>query len=779
MPKLNPIMNPVLTPDPASGDCVLFDVEPIANKPMYFVRYFFIMALIFISLIAGKSEGAEIASDDPMDNYNVVWTTPSENHNGSMPIGNGETGLNLWVEPSGDLVLLISRTDSWDENERLCKLGRVRIKFNPRLADGMFKQELKLRQGEIQIVGGPEGKSVTARIWVDANRQVIHVDADSESAFETQVDLDLWRKQVQTADKIGDGIDSFKGAKTIYPDTIVGDQKDRIVWYHRNPVSPWKETLELQGLQPALEVGTDPLLHRTFGGVIRGEGLVNVDDKTLRSAKPQKRFRLSIHTHTQVPATEEQWLKAIEATIVAADAVGGDEALKAHRTWWHGFWARSWVFATGNADAEAVTRGYVLQRWISAGAGRGNFPIKFNGSIFTVDEKNDPDYRRWGGCYWFQNTRLPYWPMLASGDYEMMRPLFRMFLDALPLAKIRTPIYFGHEGAFFPETMSFWGTYQNGRYGWGWRTTGKPGDPVVNKYIRFHYSGTLELLAMMIDYYEHTGDTEFLKKELLPIADSYLLWWDKHWGRDSNGKLHMYPSSACESFWECTNPTPDVAGLMWNLDRLLVLTDEEIGADHRTRWATFRKAIPSIPMTDIDGRPTIAPAAGTLPKRTNSENPELYAIFPFRLYGVGKPELDVASRTFERRGVKSNAGWRQDETQAAYLGLAQTAKDFLVRRAKSKHKESRFPAFWGPNFDWIPDQDHGANIVMGLQTMILQADDGKIRILPAWPKDWDLDFKLHAPHATVIEGRVRTGKLVDMKVTPESRRKDVVVIEPQ
>jgi alpha-L-fucosidase 2 len=241
----------------------------------------------------------------------------------------------------------------------------------------------------------------------------------------------------------------------------------------------------------------------------------------------------------------------------------------------------------------------------------------------------------------------------------------------------------------------------------------------------------------------------------------------------------MYPSYACESFWECTNPTPDVAGLMWDIDRLLALTDEEIGADRRTRWATLRMAIPSIPMSEIDGHPTIAPAEGKLPKRTNVENPELYAVFPFRIYGVGKPELDIASRTFARRGVKGNAGWSQDETQAAYLGLAQTAREFLAGRAKSKHDASRFPAFWGPNFDWIPDQDHGGNLVMGLQTMILQSGDGKIRILPAWPKDWDLDFKLHAPQTTVIEGRVRNGKLVDMKVTPASRRKDVVVMESQ
>ncbi|MDH3345887.1 MAG: hypothetical protein OEL75_01745, partial [Kiritimatiellaceae bacterium] len=76
---------------------------------------------------------------------------------------------------------------------------------------------------------------------------------------------------------------------------------------------------------------------------------------------------------------------------------------------------------------------------------------------------------------------------------------------------------------------------------------------------------------------------------------------------------------------------------------------------------------------------------------------------------------------------------------------------------------------------WVPDQDHGGNLLMGLQTMILQADDGKIRLLPAWPKNWDLDFKLHAPQGTTVEGRVNNGKLVDMKVTPESRRQDIVL----
>ena len=82
---------------------------------------------------------------------------------------------------------------------------------------------------------------------------------------------------------------------------------------------------------------------------------------------------------------------------------------------------------------------------------------------------------------------------------------------------------------------------------------------------------------------------------------------------------------------------------------------------------------------------------------------------------------------------------------------------------------------WGPNYDWLPDQDHGSNIMLTLQNMLLFANGDKIELLPAWPKEWDVSFKLHAPRQTVVEGKVSNGRLTELRVTPASRRKDVVV----
>jgi hypothetical protein len=87
---------------------------------------------------------------------------------------------------------------------------------------------------------------------------------------------------------------------------------------------------------------------------------------------------------------------------------------------------------------------------------------------------------------------------------------------------------------------------------------------------------------------------------------------------------------------------------------------------------------------------------------------------------------------------------------------------------------SRFEAFWGPNYDWTPDQDHGCVAMIALQRMLLQTDGRRILLLPAWPREWDVSFKLRAPFRTTLEGVYRGGKLEQLNVIPANRRKDTV-----
>jgi len=66
-----------------------------------------------------------------------------------------------------------------------------------------------------------------------------------------------------------------------------------------------------------------------------------------------------------------------------------------------------------------------------------------------------------------------------------------------------------------------------------------------------------------------------------------------------------------------------------------------------------------------------------------------------------------------------------------------------------------------------------------VQSMLLQSDPytERLFLLPAWPKDWNVSFKLHAPRQTVVECEYRDGKIVFLRVKPSSRRKDIVMPE--
>ena len=342
-----------------------------------------------------------------------------------------------------------------------------------------------------------------------------------------------------------------------------------------------------------------------------------------------------------------------------------------------------------------------------------------------------------------------------------MQPLFKMFRDILPNNEKEVRDFYHHDGAYFAETKPFYGGINKL----------KPDSP--GKYTDFYYTPILELSAMMLDYYAYTGDKNFARETLLPIADAGMKFFDQHWPHE-NGKLVLDPDNSIEMFWKARNPAPDIAGLRWVLPELLALPADLTTGEQRSRWQRFLKEIPELPVGETNGVKVLLPAEVYGP-RHNSENPELYAVYPFRHFGLNKPDLDLAKATFTARRFKDDGCWRQSGVQAALLGDTATARKNVVFVLQRKEPQCRFPAFWAHGSDYVPDEDNGGHGIHALQLMLMQSEGRKIYLLPAWPKNWNASFKLHAPLNTTVEGVVRDGKVESLKVTPAERRADVVL----
>lgn len=157
-------------------------------------------------------------------------------------------------------------------------------------------------------------------------------------------------------------------------------------------------------------------------------------------------------------------------------------------------------------------------------------------------------------------------------------------------------------------------------------------------------------------------------------------------------------------------------------------------------------------------------------------------MWPWKFYGVtvsDSADLQVARNTYlydpDALRFRSSTGWKQDNIWAARLGLVDEAFDLTSQKfADGSH---RFPSFFGPGYDWTPDHNWGGSAMIGLQEMLMQtgSDGKKIYILPSWPLDRDISFKLHAPEKTEVEVKLQDGKIVYLNVTPSSRIDDIVL----
>ncbi len=737
--------------------------------------------------------------------YNVVWDAPSHDAQGSVPLGNGEIGLNAWLSLQGELNFYISRTDSWGDNGRLLKLGRVRIALDPSPNVSIVRQTLDILTGTWHVRIGPSqdhhrDSQTDIRLWVAAHHPVIHVCIESTDPVEAAAHIELWRteptelQELQISDIMLDRArnDQKREATIVEPDSVLQDLPDWIGWCHHNIKSVGPAlTAELQGLADFPRI--DPLLDRIFGAAILTTNGAKASDRELHTELGYKvGFLIPVLSlHPTSPANWQTTMEDLIATVRQADPASRRAA---HVQWWQDFWERSWIEVSAqeeNASREAdlVSRSYALQRYVQACAGRGQYPIKFNGSIFTVPypgKQEDADYRRWGPGYWWQNTRLPYYNMCSAGDYEMLTPLFRMYAqEMLELWRHRTQRYFGHDGIFFSECVYFWGDVFTETY--GWTPYEDRDDPLQeSRYHKWEWVGGLELVFLMLDYFDHLQDRNFLQGTVLPFANLTLEFFDHYYPTDDHGKLVMHPSQALETWWDCTNPMPEIAGLHAVIQRLLALPAETTTGQMRGYWVDLFRKIPDLPTREENGVHMLAPA-DEYAWRRNIENAELYAVFPFRLLSFEKDDQKMALSALRHRQFLGHYGWRQNDLFLAYLGLAESARSAVVSRAGNQNHDSlghdnpakamrnlsRFPAFWGPNFDWYPDQCHGGVLNTTLQAMLLQCDGKKIFLCPAWPPAWDVSFRLNAPYRTTLEGTVKQGVL-EFRVTPASRRDDVV-----
>ena len=697
-------------------------------------------------------------------NYDYKFKGVMKNSMESIPIGNGDMGANIWVDKNGLLHLLLSKTDAWSENCDLLKTGLVKLKFNPNPFNDETKFRLSVEEACLYIT--ESSGSVKIKIFSDANYSAYNISIESETSIECTAEIINYRGAVRLIDPndhtsyhMGGGapFDVKEGA-----DSLFCIDENSIGQYHRNEWSCYDATMKLQDIDDfKME---DPLINRTFGILLNSPDMKITNCNSIKTLTRQNKIQINIFAYSLKCSDVSEWKEEITSLCRKYDYHNA-ELFKKHVIEWKKFWESSYIFADGCEEAVSSTKGYIYQRYMNRMAGKGKYPIKFNGSIFTmqtspfVKDKDNYDFRLWGGPYWLQNTRLIYWNMLFAGDFELMKPFFKLYTDIMPVSEFRCRKYFGHDGIIIPETVTLFGTYVNDNY--GWNRDKYTNNYIANRYIRWYYSGMLEIAFMMLKYYEFTLDEEFLKDKAVPFTNGVLIFFDQHFER-IDGTMIIKPISSLETWQDCVNDSVNIAGIKTICEHLLAY--ENMDQQNRELYKKLLKELPQIPYEFKNGKKVIAPCEIYIDKkRRNFEAPELNTVFPYNVYGIKKDMLDVAVDTYFERDENGEVfGWRQDGIFAALLGLTDEAERIVSHSFTKLNDECLFPSFFGPNYDFTPDQDHGNAAGIQFNHMLLQSDTDKILLFPTWPKEWNVTFKLPVVGKGSITCVYKNGKVQEL-----------------
>ena len=711
-------------------------------------RYF----LLMLSLALAST----ILADDyvPRD---VVWTSQSQNSSESMPCGGHDIGMNVWVE-QGDILFYIQQSGWFDENNTLLKAGRWRLHLDGNPFDSNdFEQRLCLDNGNISISGG--GASV--RLWADVEQPVVFLTVSSRTSRKATLSYESWRYRDRPVTKAECQQTSYKWLLppdcTTRADSILASGSLLTVSHQNRAETVFDFTVSREQLDAVRDSLYNPIGRLRMEATMSAEGFNYTDTTAGRYASTDYRAWNFVHprlSHSTISIS----LQATQQMPPAAKALPSPTLSASRSTrWWHAYWQRSWIQAdTKDEQCLRMVRNYELMRYLLGCNAKGRWPTKFNGGLFTFDPVYadtlapfTPDYRKWGGgTMTAQNQRLVYWPMLKSGDRDLLAVQLDTYLRLLPNATIRTRHYWGHGGASFTEQLENCGLPNPAEYG----KHPEGSDPGVerNAWLEYQWDTALEFAMMGLLADSTNKDYRHLARQCLTFFDEHYQWQARRLGTKTlteDGRLTIFPGSGCETYKMAYNPSSTVAALH--------------AVASAMNDSTLLNRLPDIPLRTIGADTCLAPAM-VWARVQNVETPQLYPVFPWRIYGLDRPGLSIARNTFQKDPhalqMRSAKGWKQDNIWAACLGLTHEARQLNL--AKLADGPYRFTAFYEPGFDWAPDLNRGGAGMVGLQEMLLQeSPSGRVLLFPAWPRQWDCHFRLLTLSGQVVEASIADGKI--------------------
>jgi hypothetical protein len=550
------------------------------------------------------------------------------------------------------------------------------------------------------------------------------------------------------------------GAPTNFP-AAVGVQNN-VLWATRENAATGSQDYKARAAVAVSILGTRLISTNSASGIADASFVLKAGTPVWIVTVFESDARMGLNGPTSTELSERAMRRAANTSAAQVHLLE-----QTHLQWWKKFWLQSFV----QVHDKVLEDYYYGALYVVGCASRpGKLAPSLFGNFITTNEV------AWGGLYFMNyNEEAPYYGVFSSNHAELAEPYIDMVLAQIPWQKNLTAAA-GYKGISFERTFS------------PFTVIAAPPEPIPialhKDYTRLpsdqKSNATFSLLPA-IQYYDYTQDREFLKNKLYPALKELDAFWRDFAVRDSSGERWVFEHSSAHEGGDDVNPDLDI-GFAQRVDRELIATSQvlHVDAEMRPVWQDFIDQLSPYPSGTVNGKTVYYIAASI---RNKIQNNGLFepgdqpinlegAVFPGENLSIGgdPEELQIARNSLEEMnswsatsGPNSENGFCKVFPIAARIGWP--AED-LVAKFKAAIVYG-----WRPS-NLTVFQDGGgietSGAIEGLDSMLLQHEDGVLRVFPDWPSAMDASFtRLRAKGAFLVSSEQRHGLVTSIEIHSE------------